>query len=145
MAKIEKFTKPVLQHARHVGFVRAAEEAVAKIAAEHGLSFSFGNAKFNDLSVTLKAEFKVNDSAKNEAAERENFRHGCYIFSHLGLTDTDYGALLGNYKGEDVLLVGFNLKRPKYALMGRTATGKVVFYTEAAARGVIIRRPAQAA
>lgn len=140
MTKITQFTRANLQQARQAGFIRAAEEAVAKIAAEHGLSFHFGNAKFDDLKVELKAEFKVADPAKNEAKERESFAYGCAIFSKLALRPSDYGAFLGNHNGEDVFLVGFNVKRPKYALMGRTATGKVVNFTEGAARGVVLRR-----
>lgn len=144
MTKITKFTKPVLQQARHAGFVRAAEEAVAKIAAEHGLAVHFGNCSFNDIEATFKVAFKVNDPAQNEAVEREKFRMGCVIFGHLQLQPSDYGAFLGNHQGEDVFLVGFNLKRPKYALMGRTATGKVVNFTEAAAHVVIRGRKAAA-
>lgn len=140
MTKITQFTRANLKQARQAGFIRAAEEAVAKIAAEHGLSFHFGNCKFDDLKAELKAEFKVADQAKNEAHEREQFSLGCSIFFNLNLTPADYGAFLGNHNGEDVFLVGFNLNRPKYALMGRTVTGKAVNFTEGAARGVVLRR-----
>ena len=129
MANITKFTKPILQDARRGGFVYEAEQAIQKIAAEYGLTFSFNNASFNDLSVTFKAEFKVADARVLATAEQAEFAAYCRLF---GLKPEHYEVPLPPHGGVPVRLIGFDLRRRKFPLKGRTADGRTVCYTEAA-------------
>ena len=94
-----------------------AEEALAAVAAKHGLSLKFGAGRFDSTTYTLKVDFV----APTEDGIPSDFARHAPLF---GLTADDYGKMV-TMRGETYTIVGIKPRSHKYPiLMKRTKDGK---------------------
>ncbi len=101
------------------------DEAVAllkSLAEKHGLTIRKAGGGFDGIKATLKFEF----ISTSEEAEKSEFAKNCRLFNCKA---EDYGRI-ATINGQEVTLIGFELKRRKFPVICRKKDGTKTLFTD---------------
>ena len=88
---------------------REIADAIAAVAARHGLTAEPAGGTYSDIEYTAKVKFKVTDDGAVAAKLKEDFDQYCGWY---GLAPDDYGRVF-QHGGQDYMLTGFLPNRAK--------------------------------
>ena len=119
--KIEQFNRPTLR-------VLSAEAnaALAKVAAEFGLTFETKAGSYSDTEFNFKATFKLNTTQAIQRIEQRT----ASVAQLLGLPEDVVGKTFYS-NGVMFTVTGLNLKRRKYPVSATNANGTGYKFSEA--------------
>ena len=126
MAKIKKFTKPVLKKLRV-----DMDKALAEVADKYGIEIKGGNWSFAEDTVSMKFEGKVEGGKSAEMIALEMYSE-MEVGKKLNCGDEfDFGLNVGVAK-----VVGYKTRSPKYPFIVDNGTGEFKIGAEAMKRAV---------
>lgn len=129
--KITSFNKQNLRNGSELD--QALEAALNQVAEKFGLKARLGGGKFTDNEFTGKIILTVADPEAAAMHEKNEFNAYCNVFR---LKPEHYGTTLRHLSrdGEPCTLIGFVMTRSKFCIKTRTASGKIILFTEQAVK-----------
>jgi len=114
MAKIKKFSKPVLKMLRV-----DVDEALRVVAEKHGIEIKGGNWSFTEDTVTMKLEGRVEGGKSAEMIALEMYSEEAVGQKICVGDEFDFKANVGVAK-----VVGFKTRSPKFPFVIENANGR---------------------